>query len=531
MKKILSYKQRPQITSSYDAIVIGSGIGGMSLAACLSKAGKRVLVLERHYTPGGFTHVFKRKHYEWDVGVHYVGDVHREGKLLNRMFHYITDGRLEWAEMGEVYDRMVFGEEVYDFVKGREAFAEQMKSYFPEEAHAIDAYMQAIYQVQRATKPYFLEKAMSPGLGWVMSPLLRNKMMKYAARTTLSVLQELGCSPRLIAVLTGQFGDYGLPPGQSSFAMHAMLAKHYMNGGAYPVGGSSSIFDSILPSIQQAGGQVYTRAEVSQILIEKGRAVGVRMQDGQEIYAPKIISNAGAFNTYLNLLPEACKQKLNVDQHLTSYEPSASHACLYIGCRQPASALQLPKANYWVYPDNYDHDLNVARYLQKPEGELPLAYISFPSAKDPDWENRYPNTSTIQVITLAPYHWFAPWEHQKWKKRGSEYEALKEGLSEKMLQILFRLHPNLNGHIDYHELSSPLSTRHFSNYPQGEIYGVSHTPQRFKNRFLRVKTPIPNLYLTGQDVVTAGIGGALFGGMLTASTLLKKNMLKVVYES
>ena len=530
MKLHPSYKQNPRITDTYDAIIIGSGIGGMSLAAFLSKAGQRVLVLEKHYTAGGFTHVFRRKDYEWDVGVHYIGEVHREGKMLNRMFHYISEGRLEWADMGEVYDKIVFGDKVYDFVKGKEGFIDQMKSYFPHQHRQIDDYIQAVYEVQRSAKPFFVEKAMGPGLGWMMSPILRRKMLKYSDRTTLSVLQEMGCSKELIAVLTGQFGDYGLPPGQSSFAIHAMVVKHYLYGACYPIGGSSKIFESILPVIQRNGGEVYSLAEVEQILIQKNKAVGVRMADGQEILAPMVISSAGATTTFFHLLSEEDQAALELEKRMAKLEPSVAHICLYIGCKESSEALALPKANYWLYPDNYDHDANIAAYLKDPSSEIPLAYVSFPSAKDPDWENRYPGKSSIQVIGLAPYAWFAKWEDKGWKKRGGEYDQLKEALAERMLEKLYQQEPQLRGKVDFYELSSPLSTKHFCNYQQGEIYGLSHTPDRFKQRFIRTQTPIKGLYLTGQDVATAGVGGALYGGFLTATTILKKNMIKVIYE-
>src|SRR5512145_620224 len=92
---------------AYDAVVIGSGIGGLGAAALLAKhGGKRVLVLERHYTLGGFTHVFRRPGYEWDVGVHYLGEL-QPGAMLRAIFDDVSDGRLEWADMGEVYDRVV----------------------------------------------------------------------------------------------------------------------------------------------------------------------------------------------------------------------------------------------------------------------------------------------------------------------------------------------------------------------------------------------------------------------------------------
>ena len=96
----------------FDAIVIGSGVGGLCTAALLARhASRRVLVLERHYVAGGFTHVFERPGYEWDVGVHYVGEVHTPRSLTRRLFDHLSDGRLQWAPMDDVYDRIVLGGE------------------------------------------------------------------------------------------------------------------------------------------------------------------------------------------------------------------------------------------------------------------------------------------------------------------------------------------------------------------------------------------------------------------------------------
>ena len=113
-----SYKQHPGLEDDWDVIVIGSGIGGLTTAAFLARAeNKRVLLLERHYTAGGFTHTFRRPGFEWDVGVHYIGGVNRDGSHLRKIFDYITDGELKWADMGEVYDRIVIGDREYEFVK------------------------------------------------------------------------------------------------------------------------------------------------------------------------------------------------------------------------------------------------------------------------------------------------------------------------------------------------------------------------------------------------------------------------------
>jgi all-trans-retinol 13,14-reductase len=153
-----------------------------------------------------------------------------------------------------------------------------------------------------------------------------------------------------------------------------------------------------------------------------------------------------------------------------------------------------------------------------------FTFLSLPP-KIPDWDNRYPNKTTIEIITLAPYAWFEQWKNGRWMKRGDEYKAWKEKMSQRLLEALFDKHPELRGKIDYHELSTPLSTAHFVNYEQGEIYGIDHNTQRFEQRFLKPRTGIKNFYLTGQDIVSCGIGGALFSGLITASAITNKNLL------
>ena len=103
-----------------------------------------------------------------------------------------------------------------------------------------------------------------------------------------------------------------------------------------------------------------------------------------------------------------------------------------------------------------------------------MIYVSFPAAKDPTWHDRFPDRSTVEVITVASFDQFKPWLDTRWHKRGEEYEALKESISGRMLNKLYELEPQLQNHLDHCELSTPLSTRHFCNYEQGEIYGLQH---------------------------------------------------------
>ena len=520
-----SYKQHRRLANGWDAIVIGSGIGGLAAASALARvAKKRVLVLERHYTAGGFTHVFRRPGYEWDVGVHYIGEVNRPGSMMRRVFDFVTDGTLEWADMGDVYDRIIIGDHVYDFVKGRERFREQLHGYFPADRAAIDEYLRRVEAVTRKGGLFFAEKAVPKPVSSLFGGLMRRPVLKEARLTTREVLEELTSNQELIGVLTGQFGDYGLTPAESSFFIHALVARHYLGGAAYPVGGSAQIAASILPVIEKAGGEVLTNAEVERVLVENGQACGVRLLDGRELRAPLIVSDAGVVNTLERLLPSQTAAELGYRDKLDRLAPSVGHLSLYVGLNGTTEQLELEKANRWVYPTPH-HEENMRRFVADPNAPLPLAYLSFPSAKDPDFQRRYPGRSTIEVITLGAYDWFKRWEGTAWKKRGEDYEALKARFEERMLNVLYEQCPGTRGRVVVSELSTPLTTRNFANHPRGEIYGLAHTPDRFEQRWLQPRTPIKGLYLSGADVCSAGVGGALMGGLICVSAALGRNVL------
>jgi all-trans-retinol 13,14-reductase len=517
---IQSYKKNYQIADQFDTIIIGSGMGALTNAALLAKRGQKVLILERHYTAGGFTHIFKRKGYEWDVGIHYIGSMESDSSILKRLFDYIADKKIEWADMGEVYDRIAIGDKYYDLVKGVNNFKTKMKAYFPGEEKAIDKYVDLIFEVSKLSKNFFMEKAIPNYLSAVIGGFLRRPFLKYSRKTTDEVLRSLTKNEELIKVLSAQYGDYGLPPKMSSFAMHATLVRHYFSGGCFPVGGSSQIVEKIAEVLHGLGSAILVSAEVQEVVVENNVAVGVKMKDGKVFKAKNIVSNAGIFTTYKKLIPSDVFKQNNLGEHLKTVNHSVAHACLYIGLDGTPEDLKLPKANYWIYPEKHTHDENVEKYLKDINEDFPVVYVSFPAAKDPDWSNRYPGKSTIDIITLLPYEVFEKWDGSRWMKRGEEYEALKESIAQRLLEELYRREPQLKGKVAYYELSTPLTTQHFVNYEKGEIYGLDHSPERFEQRFLKPRTKIKNFYLTGQDIVTCGIGGAAFSGVLTTSAIL-----------
>jgi all-trans-retinol 13,14-reductase len=241
-------------------------------------------------------------------------------------------------------------------------------------------------------------KAMPPLIGKLMSWLPGYSLPKKVLDSSYNVLRGITDNEKLIAVLCGQWGDHGCPPKESVFLMHALIAGHYFNGGFYPVGGASKMAETIIPQIQSGGGDVFTYADVKEIIVADNRATGVRMADGHCLYAPTIISNAGVVNTFDQLLPSAVSEKLGYRQKVTALDHSMSHLGMYIGLKGTAEELQLPKTNLWIYLDQH-HDKNVAAIRQDPSAPLPLVYVSFPSAKDPDFQRRYPGRSTIEIVS------------------------------------------------------------------------------------------------------------------------------------
>ncbi|WP_233709865.1 phytoene desaturase family protein [Pseudomaricurvus albidus] len=503
----------------YDVVVVGSGIGGLANAALLSLLGKKVCVLEQHYTAGGFTHAYEREGYEWDVGVHYIGEVHLEHSPMRRLFDVVSEGRLRWSEMDPVYDRIMVGDDSVDFVAGRLHFIAELVKKFPQDEAAIRSYVALVQDVSAKVSRFFAAQAMPRWMARLYNGLRPWFLRKEYFQSTREVLENLTDNQSLISVLTGQWGDYGQVPRDSAFLMHALLVRHYLSGGAYPEGGASSIARSIIPTIESRGGDVFTYAKVERVLVRDNCAYGVLMADGSKVTADQVVSNVGLMNTVNHLLPEISRRQHRTHEWTRRVERSSASLCLYAGFQGDAETLGLDTTNLWIYPSG-DHEGNLDRFMADEKAEFPLVYISFPSSKDPQWERRYPGKSTVEIVTISTMDHFERWRGSQWQQRGEGYEEYKEQLSQRLLEVLFKHRPQLRQALDYYELSSPLSTQFYQQSERGEIYGLGHFVERFQQPFLHPEMPVKNLYLTGVDVMTAGVGGGLMGGMLTTMRML-----------
>lgn len=497
----------------WDYVVVGSGMGGMTTAAMLARMGRRVLVLEQHYVPGGFTHAFTRKGYRWDVGVHVVGDV-TEHTLTGKLLAYLSRGELEWSSVGPVYEQFHFPDGLrIEFPADPEKFRANLLEAFPGEEKAIDAYLALSREASHRIRAYHLARALPGWLAPAVHYFAGRKAEPFLHQTTAEVLERLTADERLRAVLTSQWGYYGAPPSRSPFVLQALILRHFLHGGYYPKGGAPSIARGLLKTVADAGGWTRILADVEEILVERGRAVGVRLVGGEEIRARRVVSAVGVVATVERLLGERYRTT-EWAAALRKLRPGPAHVCLYLGFRGDIREAGASGANKWFYNcwDAGDGFWEIDGEL----GDAPVLYCSFPSLKDPCHDPGPELRHTGEVVTFVPWEAFAKWRGKKWRKRGEDYEALKGRLQKKMLgQYLERL-PGLRGMVDYTEVSTPLSTDHFSRPMAGSIYGSEGTKDRFMSRWTRPRSPIPGLYFSGNEVAAMGVMGAMLGGMLAA---------------
>lgn len=512
------YKQlKGRKTQNWDAIVIGSGMGGMSCAASLAKFNKKVLVLERHYIPGGFTHMFQRGKFSWDVGVHALGEMtpkHKPGKMLE----WLGEGKIKMTSLGKEYDEFFWPDGLHiAFPDSKEKFIELLKEKFPEEKDKVSKYFKICEKAYKDSDFYFAMKTMPEKVATVGRKIFHLFKRDWWKMTTEEVMDELELSEKLRRVLAAQWGYFGSPPSESSFGIQALTNIHFADGAFYPEGGAKTIAAQLLAIVERAGGETLCGAEVEEIIVENNKAVGVKMKDGQIFKAKKIISAAGAHTTVGKLVPKNF-QESDWAKEIMDIGNSPSYICLNLGFEGDIKTAGAKATNRWYYREN-DFDKCKTWDVTKPDEECPCIYVSFPSLKDIHHDPGEKKLHTGEAVTFVPWDAFLKWQDSDFNNRGKDYDDFKQEIIERLVTQLKEEMPEVMKFHTFSELSTPLSAKHFCNADMGAIYGLEATPKRFASKKLRMRTPIKNFYMSGVDTMAVGVVSAMASGMLTAATI------------
>lgn len=507
--------KRDRSKTTWDAIVIGSGIGGMAAAAALSKTGHKVLLLEQYHTLGGLTHSFSREGFSWDVGIHYLGGL-APGDPEKDLLDWLCAKPMEFASMGAVYDTLHVGDaEPLRLSRPYEAQELDFKARFPADAEAIEAWTDAMRKgrdaLMTATQIISLPAPLAAALKWWK----RHELDKWCGRTTEQVARSFTDNNDLVQALTAQWGDFGGRPSAASFALHAMAVGSYLESGAwYPVGGGAAFARHILPTILAEDGEARAGVKVTSLAMEDGQVVGVNTADGETIHADNVISNIGARETVEYLIPKDCGHQDWIEE-IRALDPNVAHFSLFLGFEGDIENAGASKSNHWIYPSGTVDAL----WEEAPNGKPPGIFVSFASLKDPAHDPGSKQKHVGEVLALTDWSAVARWATEQAGARGADYSEFKQTVEQRMFEQFEHYFPELARLVVHRELATPLSTVSTTGHYQGAFYGLEVSPRRVFSEALRMQTPIKGLYLSGQDVCSPGIAGALWGGVLSAASV------------
>lgn len=501
--------------NNFDVIIIGSGIGGLTAGAFLSKTEqKKVLVLEKHSISGGLTHTFSRNGFRWDVGVHYVGCMHK-GSLQRDIIDYVTDYKLNWKQMVSPFEEFIHPNKTVPVSDSLKEFKEELYKAFPSLKKEINRYFAFINRGALWFRLHFLSK----NLPWPLSLILngiKSLIPINTKKSTMEYLTEITGNDELNVMLTSQWADYGVSPLEGSFIMHATTIKHYMGGGFVPEGGSEKIFKAIEPVVTKNNGAVLTRHEVRKITTDDGTVTGVTaLHKGEEIQfnAPVVIANCGAHILYQNLLHS--KSSLEKNKLIAKMDPSSSAIIVYLGLNDSHEKIGLHGQNIWINNtgrlhtiDEYSKALIVDK---KPLG----CFLSFHTVETEKGDNH-----TATIIATVNYKYFEKWKDQPCMKRDEEYQKLKQEIADALLDLVEEKLPGLKELVAYCEVSTPLTLEHFSAKRMGSMYSFKTDPSFFPQNVFPVKSEVRGLYQAGTDVCAPGFVAAMMGGTAAAGAII-----------
>jgi all-trans-retinol 13,14-reductase len=502
-------------TERADVVVIGAGLGGLSAAGYLAKAGNRVLVLEHHAVPGGYAHEFRRGRFRFEVSLHALDGV-APGGWTHSVFQDLgVFDQVEFKRLDPYYTAIFPSHEIRAYLDPKRYEAELVR-HFPHEAGGLRRLCLDMRVVFEQGRQWVAEKMINgPALADVAASFPR--VVEAVGRTWSQYMAGYTEDPQLMAVLSVLWGYHGLPPSRLNAASSILSwGSYHLTGAYYPVGGSMAMSRAIEKTIHSYGGEIRYRQTVDRIEVRDGRAVAAETAQGLRVEAGMFVSNANPRDTLLKFVGAENLPPSYVDK-VRSDLPSLSCLGVYLGLDRDLIAEGWPHHELLLFT-TYDLDADYAASVTGDWDKVNMAITHYNHA-DPTCAPK--GGSVIVLLALADWDYAGQWgTHGDLTNYGNNprYLALKNSAAQKMIDRAAVQIPGLRESIKYMEVATPLTNLRYTRNSNGSIYGSVPTVNNISVGRLPERTPISNLLLTGAWVSNGGMSTALLSG---ASTALK----------
>lgn len=493
---------------SFDYVILGAGLGGLSAAACLTKQGYRVVVLEQHYLPGGCCHTFDYGEYSFCADVHYIsqcGPNQTIGQFLNYIQRNVAFNSLNL----DCIDRVITPEADFKIPLGWENLRSRLISTFPEETHAINRYCDEIQQIHQEIHSLVREVTWfdQKWYDWLKLPKYLNLFRK-RTWTLQDLYNYVGLSPKLQAVLAGQSGDYALPPNEIALLTHTSLVWDYSEGAYYPKHHFKHFVNTIVEAITAGGGVIKYSTGVNHLQVNNHKVASV-LANGEVYHASKAYISDLDPKLTVELMHDQQALSSKELQRLTNYEYSASAFNIYLGLdsRFQPENYGIGNWNLWYYPTG---DLN-QEYQRQLQGDLsqPWIFLSCPTMKSQESGIAPAGHHILEIATVCPYE---PFAHLH-RTNSQAYKAKKRSLYEQIMNVVRDLLPDIDKYVRMKVYGTPTTSEFYLGQPQGNIYGAKLVPKQVGLNRLGYITELPNLFFVGATAGYPSVPGVIGNGM------------------
>jgi len=482
------------MSQSYDAIIIGSGIGGLTCGAFLARSGMKVCVLEQHDKIGGYAHSFKRGKYNFESSIHSV-PMSDDGVIYHLLRILGIDDTIETIELPEMcrFDSPEFS---FSIPSKKDDILYALYDNFPNEKQNLNLLFKEankIYSVM--TEPFFTYK-------YDFEEKKRNFVSQYRNLSYKSYIDSIISDERLKNIFYSLWLCAGTSPDYGSALFHFMMfVVHLMDGSHYCKTGFSSFANALSSVIIENGGEIKTCSRVTEIVTDGRKIRSVKIEKGEEFEADIFVSNISPYLIHNELLYEKSRSKRWI-RRLNNLQPSVSAVAVYLGMKPEVGEIVPAGVSSWFSSLDYKQIFDNVMNNRKNEIDH-LLFLRPPENSD---------NSTLMLLNLTKKSYSGNWKDDKLR------------IAERMLLQAEKLYPGINDMIEVGETASPFTFERFTGNTDGALFGFENIKELYGEAKMPFKIHLSNYYRTGH---WGRSGGGVWNVMVngyTASKIILKDL-------